>query len=113
MIGFIEAYGSALLRILPMLVCVSAGFYWGRRGTHYPTPFVSTLVTNIAVPALVFHTLMTTPLPASVLTEVLLTATGSLLVCAVLVAGLLRLMRLPVAAARLNGCSLNCAWSMA
>lgn len=98
MMTLLDAYGSALWRLLPLLVCAAAGFYWGRRGTHYPTGFVSTLVTNMAIPALVFHTLMTTSLPAAALTQVLVTATLCLLAGAVVVAALLWLMRLPVAA---------------
>lgn len=35
------------------------GYVWVRRGGEYPVPFVTTLVINIGLPALLFHTLAT------------------------------------------------------
>jgi malate permease and related proteins len=98
MIALLEAYGEAVTRLLPMIVCAIAGFYWGRRKGDFPTEFVSKLVTSLAVPALVFHTLMTTPLPAQALVQVLVTSILCLLAAGVVVAGLLWAMRLPVSA---------------
>lgn len=94
----IVAYLSNIARLLPILLCGLAGFVWGKRGLAYPTAFVSTLVTYLAIPALVFHTLMTTPLEADALMWILGVSTLALLLAAVLTAGLLRLFRLPVAA---------------
>ena len=90
-----SAYLATLVRLMPMIVCVGAGFVWGRRDQPYPTAFVSTLVTYVAIPALVFHTLMTTPLQAQTMTWVLTVSTLALLVGGALVAVLLKLMRLP------------------
>lgn len=92
------AYLSTIVRLLPMLVCGLAGFVWGKRGLAYPTAFVSTLVTYLAIPALVFHTLMTTPLEADALVLILGASTVALLLSAVVVAALLWVFRLPVAA---------------
>ncbi len=94
----LAAYFSTIARLLPMIVCGLAGFVWGKRGAAYPTAFVSTLVTYLAIPALVFHTLMTTPLEADALVLILGASTAALLLAAVLVAGLLWIFRLPVAA---------------
>ncbi len=89
------AYLGTLVRLMPMMVCVGAGFIWGRRDQPYPTSFVSTLVTYVAIPGLVFHTLMTTPLNAETMTWVLTLSTLALLAGGVLVAIVLRLLRLP------------------
>jgi predicted permease len=98
MIEILDTYGLAVTRLLPMIICAAVGFYWGRSARSYPTEFVSTLVTSIAVPALVFYTLMTTPLPAQALVQVLVTSTLCLLAAGVVVAGLLWALRMPVAA---------------
>lgn len=94
----LAAYLSTILRILPLVVCVTVGFVWGKRGIAYPSAFVSTLVTYVAIPLLVFHTLMTTPLNADALLLILGASTVALLGAALLVAGLLWVFRLPVAA---------------
>ena len=90
----ITAYLAMLLRLMPMVVCVVVGFIWGRRDQPYPTAFVSTLVTYVAIPALTFHTLMTTPLAASTMTWVLTVSVLALLAAGVVVAVVLRLLRL-------------------
>jgi len=94
----LAAYLSTILRMLPLVVCGLVGFVWGKRGIAYPSAFVSTLVTYVAIPLLVFHTLMTTPLDADALLLILGVSTVALLGAALLVAGLLWVFRLPVAA---------------
>ncbi len=94
----LAAYLSTLLRILPLVVCGLIGFIWGKRNIAYPTDFVSMLVTYVAIPMLVFHTLMTTPLEAQALVILLGASAAALLAGALIVAGLLRLFGLPVAA---------------
>lgn len=94
----LAAYLSTILRMLPLLVCGLVGFFWGKRGIAYPSAFVSTLVTYVAIPLLVFHTLMTTPLEADALLLILGVSTVALLVAALVVAGLLWVFRLPSAA---------------
>ncbi len=90
----ISAYLAMLIRLMPMVVCVVVGFIWGRRDQPYPTSFVSALVTYVAIPALTFHTLMTTPLAASTMTWVLTVSVLALLVAGVVVAVVLRLLGL-------------------
>lgn len=90
----ISAYLAMLIRLMPMVVCVVVGFIWGRRDQPYPTSFVSALVTYVAIPALTFHTLMTTPLAASTMTWVLTVSVLALLVAGVVVALVLRLLGL-------------------
>lgn len=50
------------LRILgimaPSMLLASIGLGWKKSGLEYPTNFVTTLVLNIALPALIFHTLV-------------------------------------------------------
>ena len=79
----ISAYLAMLIRLMPMVVCVVVGFIWGRRDQPYPTSFVSALVTYVAIPALTFHTLMTTPLAAGTMTWVLTVSVVALLVAGV------------------------------
>lgn len=45
--------------IAPVLVCAAIGFVWARSGRPYDTALVTTLVTNIGTPCLVFATLAT------------------------------------------------------
>ena len=90
----LSAYLAMLIRLMPMVVCVAVGFIWGRRDQPYPTAFVSTLVTYVAIPALTFHTLMTTPLDAGTMTWVLTLSVLALLVAGVVVAVVLRLLGL-------------------
>lgn len=90
----ISAYLAMLIRLMPLVVCVGVGLIWGRRGQSYPTAFVSTLVTYVAIPALTFHTLMTTPLNAATMTWVLTVSVLALLLAGVVVAVVLRLLRL-------------------
>jgi predicted permease len=90
----LTAYLAMFVRLMPMVVCVGVGFIWGRRDQPYPTAFVSTLVTYVAIPGLVFHTLMTTPLDAATMTWVLTLSVLALLVAGVVVAVVLKMLGL-------------------
>jgi len=51
---------SVIFGILaPAVLLALIGLVWVVRGGHYPVPFVTTLVINIGLPALLFHTLAT------------------------------------------------------
>jgi len=52
----------------------SIGFIWVRRGGEYPVPFVTTLVINIGLPALLFHTLSTSKVALGSLLNIALAA---------------------------------------
>lgn len=43
----------------PSIMLASIGVFWKKFGPEYPTSFVTTLVLNVAMPALIFHTLIT------------------------------------------------------
>lgn len=43
--------------VAPVVVCAAIGFTWSRLGLPFETPFVTTLVTNIAAPCLIVATL--------------------------------------------------------
>jgi len=43
--------------IAPVVVCAAIGYGWARLGFPFETPFVTTLVTNVATPCLVVATL--------------------------------------------------------
>ena len=89
-------YAAVGTMLLPVFACTMIGVEWGRRKLAYPGPFVSTLVTSVAVPALVFNTLATTRLENNTLFKVAVAAIVGIAVMAGLSALLLRLRGLPV-----------------
>lgn len=92
-VGF---YLSALGLIAPMVVCAGIGLYWGKKGHPFAGSFVTMLVTSVAVPMMVFHSLVTTLLDNRTLTTV---AGGTLLALALCFGGcalVLRLLGKPV-----------------
>jgi predicted permease len=89
-------YAAVGTMLLPVFACTMIGFEWGRRKLAYPGAFVSTLVTSVAVPALIFSTLATTPLETTTLFKVAFAAVSGIVVMAGLSAMLLKLRGLPV-----------------
>ncbi len=49
--------------MMPVLLCVALGYGWGRWGPSFPTPFVTTLVTNVGAPFLILDTLAELAVP--------------------------------------------------
>lgn len=49
--------------VTPSFLLAAVGLLWARFGPEYQTRFVTTLVLNLAMPALVFHTLVTSDIP--------------------------------------------------
>lgn len=94
--SMMQFYVAAMALLAPTLVCVGAGFAWGRREMPFAGQFVSLLVTQMATPALVFHTLMTSTLDNALLADVvILTVACQVAVVLVAMAGL-RLAGLPI-----------------
>ena len=57
--------GMALFLIIfnvvaPVFLIAGSGYLWVKRGVEYPTEFVTRLATNIAIPCLVFDSLVNT-----------------------------------------------------
>lgn len=50
--------------IAPVFVCAVIGYIWRKQGQAYDTAFVTTLVTNVGTPCLVFSTLIDTDMQA-------------------------------------------------
>lgn len=50
--------------IAPVFVCAVIGYIWRKQGRAYDTAFVTTLVTNVGTPCLVFSTLIDTNMQA-------------------------------------------------
>ncbi|HCW18610.1 MAG TPA: hypothetical protein DHL02_11785, partial [Achromobacter sp.] len=73
---------------LPLLSCVGIGVFWGKRDIPFGGAFITTLVTSVTTPALVFHTFVTTHLDDRALADVAAATLLALLLCAV-VGGLL------------------------
>jgi predicted permease len=94
--GLSGVYGAVALMLLPVFVCISVGIAWGYRKLTFPGAFISQLVTLVAVPSLVFHTLATTHLATSTVVSVAVAAALGILLMGLLSAALLRLAGFPV-----------------
>ena len=51
--------------IAPVFICAGVGFIWSKQGHPFDVDFVTSLVTNIGVPCLVFYSLTSTELDTS------------------------------------------------
>lgn len=49
--------------LAPSIILVLIGLVWFHKGPEFPVPFVTTLVINVAMPALLFHTLAASTVP--------------------------------------------------
>jgi predicted permease len=84
--------------LLPVVACAAVGSYWAWKKKPFPADFISVLAANFATPALVFHTLLTTPLSGQALLQAGAATLLGLALSAALSAAALRLMKLPVLA---------------
>ncbi len=50
-------FGDLFSIIAPVFICAGIGFVWQKQGRPYDTDLITTLITNIGTPALVFFTL--------------------------------------------------------
>jgi len=91
-----QFYLSAIVLMLPLLSCVGIGLYWGKRDLPFGGNFITTLVTSVTTPALVFHTFVTTHLDDRALADVAAATLIALLLCALICAALLKAWKLPV-----------------
>lgn len=96
MLAIAQFYLSALVLMLPLLSCVGIGVWWGKRDIPFGGAFITTLVTSVTTPALVFHTFVTTHLDDRALADVVAATLLALLLCALVGALLLKLCKLPV-----------------
>ncbi len=84
--------------LLPVVACASVGSFWAWKKKPFPGEFISVLAANFATPALVFHTLLSTPLSGQALLQAgAATVLGFVLAAAMAVLAL-RLLKLPVLA---------------
>ena len=56
--------------VFPVIALATVGFVWARSGAEYPIPFVTRLATQVAVPCLIFVSLMETEIAPTALVEV-------------------------------------------
>ena len=94
--AIVQFYLSAIVLMLPLLFCVGIGVYWGKRDLPFGGSFITTLVTSVTTPALVFHTFVTTRLDDRALADVAAATVLALLLCALAGALLLKVLKLPV-----------------
>lgn len=96
MLAIAQFYLSAIVLMLPLLCCVGIGVLWGKRDVPFGGAFITTLVTSVTTPALVFHTFVTTHLDDRALADVAVATLLALLLCALVGALLLKVWKLPV-----------------
>ncbi|QVQ25066.1 AEC family transporter [Achromobacter deleyi] len=96
MLAIAQFYLSAIVLMLPLLSCVGIGLFWGKRDLPFGGSFITTLVTSVTTPALVFHTFVTTHLDDRALADVAVATLIALLLCALVCALLLKVWKLPV-----------------
>ena len=96
MLAITQFYLSAIVLMLPLLFCVGIGVFWGKRDIPFGGAFITTLVTSVTTPALVFHTFVTTHLDDRALADVAAATLLALLLCALVAALLLKVCKLPV-----------------
>lgn len=96
MSGLLGLYLSTFAKLAPLLACASVGFIWARRQHPFAGSFVTLLVTTVATPALVFHTLATARLDSLRIIEIFVASFAGLALVGVLSWVGLRLLRLPV-----------------
>jgi len=96
MLAIAQFYLSAIVLMMPLLSCVGIGLYWGKRDLPFGGNFITTLVTSVTTPALVFHTFVTTHLDNRALADVAAATLIALLLCALICAALLKAWKLPV-----------------
>ena len=96
--SWLALYGRVGALLLPVIACAAIGAWWGLKKRTYPGEFIGVLVTTVATPSLIFHTLLTTRLDAAQLLQVGSAALLGLAIVALLSAVALRAARLPVLA---------------
>ncbi|MBK8906629.1 MAG: AEC family transporter [Rhodospirillales bacterium] len=82
--------------VAPVFVCAGIGYGWTRVGRAFETEFVTTLVTNIAAPCLVFHTLATLTVGGAAFATMAGAAVAALIVCGLVSAAVLKVAGLPL-----------------
>ena len=97
MTDWIALYLKLAAVLTPVVACVAVGSLWGLRGNDFPGQFVGKFTVGVTVPALAFHTLVTTGLDDAILIQVGLITVVGLALCAVFGAIVLRVLGLPAA----------------
>ena len=69
-----ESFLTIVGILAPAVLLALIGFIWVHRGAEYPVPFVTMLVINIGLPALLFHTLATSTVKLASLGQIALAA---------------------------------------
>jgi hypothetical protein len=80
--------------IAPVFVCAGIGFVWVKMGRGFDVDLVTTLITNIGAPCLVFHTLANLEVSPSALAVMVGATLAAIVVCLVVASAFLRLTRL-------------------
>lgn len=73
--------GQLFSIIAPVLICAAIGFGWARWGRRYDIELVTTLITSVGAPCLVFHTLANLKIPVGTLAAVMGAAATVIVLC--------------------------------
>ena len=82
--------------IVPIIVCIALGIWWGRSQPSFPNAFVGDLVMKIGAPALIIGTLGTTELQLKALLDVAVAALVLMVITAVFAVVVCLLCRWPL-----------------
>jgi predicted permease len=80
--------------IAPTFLCALVGFIWVRRGLHFDTNFVSSLVLNVGAPCLLFSTFMAIDIDLAAFGEMALATVVAMLGFGLVAVPMLKLLRL-------------------
>ena len=93
MIG--QAFSQTVSIVVPVFICVAIGFVWVRLARGFDVEFVTTLITNIGAPCLVFHTLANLEIAPSEFGRMVGAAAAMIVACTVVSVCVLTALRLP------------------
>lgn len=84
--------------VAPVFLCAALGYVWARSGRRYDTDVITVLVTNIALPALVFATLVETRIDYAALGSMAAATAAATAVFGLVGAAVLGVARIPLRA---------------
>lgn len=82
--------------VAPVFICAGVGFAWNRFGRGFDVEFVTTLITNISAPCLVFHTLVRLAVEPAAFATMVGAAIAVLILCGLIATAVVTVARLPL-----------------
>lgn len=82
--------------IIPVILCVTVGYFWNKRGLPFDTKGITLLVVNLGTPSLLLANLSTLEMDGSVVLQMIIATIIAHLLCGLFGWLILRTMRVPV-----------------